>query len=124
MKHVKNKFKELLSNSLLIMIGFVALVALIGNTFTFGLFPYLYNLTKRNTAKEVARQLNVYKSLGGTIDTFNVKKDYIYELNKIKTISEETTKLLFSIKEKGGKATIEQKEMLIRIVDELENAIT
>ena len=124
MKHVKNKFKELLSNSLLIMIGFVALVALIGNTFTFGLFPYLYNLTKRNTGKEVARQLNVYKSLGGTIDTFNVKKDYIYELNKIKTISEETTKLLFSIKEKGGKATIEQKEMLIRIVDELENAIT
>jgi hypothetical protein len=67
--------------------------------------------------------LNVYKSLGGELDTFNVKKDYIYELNKIKTISEETTKLLFSIKEKGGKATIEQKEMLIRIVDELEKAI-
>ena len=123
MKHVKNKFKELLSNSLLIVIGFVALVALIVNTFTFGLFPYLYNLTKRNTAKEVARQLNVYKSLGGTIETFNVKKDYIHEMNKIKIISEETEKLLFSIKEKGGKATIEQKDMLIRIVDELETAI-
>lgn len=123
MKELQRRTGLIKNNLLLIFISLITCSWMLVDTITFCSISTIVNNVKRKSSREIARQLAVYKSIGGSVETFDVNKNYIYDMSRVTLINDETNKLIESIKLQGHKATPEQKEMLIRIINDLDNII-
>ena len=120
---LKYRISKVKDNIILIFFACITLIWLVADTITLSNLSLLVERIKRNSPRAIAKQLAVYKTLGGDTDTFDISKNYIMDIETIGKINEEAQNIIESIRLQGHKATPEQKELLIRVINELDNIL-